>query len=213
MDIVQGRASSSGLVEKISHTCQCENFISNCGCHCISVLPCECGDKGQDVFRCRRPLLKLRFFHIFHLIKPFLWWKLHRVAKKRSVLRWPFLISPANLMVGILHTCKDLQADTSVSYSAVLCASNAPLVHCKSANHIRTTINNIFQDGETIKIVWTNLSPRLSCDAFLVNNVWVGPMISQKFQELTMEGLATGYTYLHKMDCGDLSPSSLYFGK
>ena len=97
-----------------------------------------------------------------------------RASKKESVLRWPFLISPANLMVGILHTCEDLETDTSLLHSTVLCASNAPLVHCKSANHIRTTINNIFQDGETIKTVWTNLSPRLSCDAFLVNNVWVG---------------------------------------
>ena len=136
-----------------------------------------------------------------------------KAQKKGNVLCWPFLISPANLMVGILSTCTELQGDTSFPYSAVLCASNAPLVHCKSANHIRTSINNIFQDWETIKIVWTNLSPSLSCDAFLVNNVWVGPMNSQKFQELTRESLATGYTYLHKMDCGDLSPSSLYFGK
>lgn len=66
----------------------------------------------------------------------------------------------------------------------------------------------------TIEIVWTNLSPRLSRDAFPANNVWVGPwIIPRNSKNWPGVSLATGHGYLHKMDCGDLSPLFSMFRK
>ena len=93
-----------------------------------------------------RPLFKPRFFHTFHLIKPFLWRETALGCEEKNCTSMTFFNITCKFNGWHPIYVYGLNRGTSLLQSGILCASNAPLVHRKPANDIRTSVNNIVQD-------------------------------------------------------------------